>query len=67
MDRATLKAAQALLANTDETAQAIAKRFGIGTGTLYTYLNGDGSLKEAGAKVMGSETTADMSKPDAST
>ncbi|WP_176556286.1 recombinase family protein [Rubellimicrobium rubrum] len=53
MDRATLKAAQALLANTDETAQAIAKRFGIGTGTLYTYLNGDGTLKEAGAKVMG--------------
>ena len=52
MDRATLKAAQALLANTDETAQAIAKRFNIGTGTLYTYLNGDGSLKEEGAKVM---------------
>lgn len=52
MDRATLKAAQALLANTDETAQAIAKRFGIGTVTLYTYLNGDGSLKEAGAKLM---------------
>ena len=53
MDRATLKAAQALLANTEEAAQAIAKRFGIGTGTLYTYLNGDGSLKEAGVKVMG--------------
>ncbi|TNC49643.1 recombinase family protein [Rubellimicrobium rubrum] len=52
MDRATLKAAQALLANTDETAQAIAKRFGIGTVTLYTYLNGDGSLKEAGARLM---------------
>ena len=63
MDRATLKAAQALLANTDETAQAIAKRFGIGTGTLYTYLNGDGSLKEEGAKVMGPEGTAAVSKP----
>ena len=63
MDRATLKAAQALLANTDETAQAIAKRFNIGTGTLYTYLNGDGSLKEEGAKVMGSEGTAAVSKP----
>ncbi len=52
VDRATLKAAQALLANTDETAQSIAKRFGIGTVTLYTYLNGDGSLKEAGKKLM---------------
>ena len=67
MDRATLKAAQALLANTDETAQAIAKRFNIGTGTLYTYLNGDGSLKEEGAKVMGAEGTAAVSKPVLST
>ena len=67
MDRATLKAAQALLANTDETAQAIAKRFNIGTGTLYTYLNGDGSLKEEGAKGMGSEGTAAVSKPVSST
>ena len=67
MDRATLKAAQALLANTEETAQAIAKRFGIGTGTLYTYLNGDGSLKEEGAKVMGSDGTAAVSKPVSST
>ena len=67
MDRATLKATQALLANTDETAQAIARRFGIGTGTLYTYVNGDGSLKEEGAKVMGSERAAEMSKPDPST
>lgn len=67
MDRATLKAAQALLANTDETAQAIAKRFNIGTGTLYTYLNGDGSLKEEGAKVMGSEGTAAVSKAVLST
>ena len=55
MDQATLKAVQALLANTDETAQAIAKRFGMGTVTLYTYLNGDGSLKEAGAKLMAGE------------
>ena len=55
VDRATLKAAQTLLANTDETAQSIAKRFGIGTVTLYTYLNGDGSLKEAGEKLMAAE------------
>jgi hypothetical protein len=59
VDRATLKAAQALLANTDETAQSIAKRFGFGFGTvtLYTYLNGDGSLKQAGERVMGAEET----------
>ena len=57
-------AAQALLANTDETTQAIARRFGIGTGTLYTYLNGDGTLKEADVKVMGGvDERAAMSKP----
>ncbi len=55
MDRATLKAAQVLLANTDETAQNIAKRFGIGTVTLYIYLNGDGSLKEVGERLMWGE------------
>ena len=53
VDRATLKAAQAPLANTDETAQSIAKRFGIGTVTLSTDLNGDGSLKEAGTRLIG--------------
>jgi hypothetical protein len=57
VDRATLRAAQTLLANTDETAQSIAKRFGIGTVTLYTYLNGDGSLKDAGEKLMRAEET----------
>lgn len=53
MDRPTLRAIQTLLRETDETAQTIAKRFSIGTPTLYTYLNGDGSLKEAGAKLIG--------------
>ena len=53
MDRSTLRAIQTLLRETDETAQTIAKRFSIGTPTLYTYLNGDGSLKEPGAKLMG--------------
>ena len=57
MDRATLKAALTLLANTDETAQSIATRFGIGTVTIYTYLNGDGSLKEARVKLMRAEET----------
>ena len=66
MDQATLKAAQALLANTDETAQAITKRFGIGTGTLYTYLNGDGTLKEAGAMIMGADGVDAMAKPASS-
>ncbi len=55
VDRATLKAAQTLLANTGETAQSIAKRFSIGTVTLYTYLNGDGSLKEARERLMGAK------------
>lgn len=53
MDRTTLLAVQAMLRDTDETSQDIAKRFGIATPTLYMYLNGDGSLKEAGAKLLG--------------
>ncbi|WP_152048728.1 recombinase family protein [Aureimonas psammosilenae] len=53
MDRTTLLAVQTMLRDTDETSQDIAKRFGIATPTLYMYLNGDGSLKEAGAKLLG--------------
>lgn len=56
MDKTTLRAVQAMLRDTDETSQDIAKRFGIATPTLYLYLNGDGSLKEAGAKLMGLPT-----------
>ncbi|GGE24335.1 TniR protein [Aureimonas endophytica] len=56
MDKTTLRAVQTMLRDTDETAQSIAKRFGIATPTLYLYLNGDGSLKEPGAKLLGLAT-----------
>lgn len=52
MDPSALRAIRTLLRETDETAQAIAKRFNIGTATLYTYLNGDGSLKAPGADLL---------------
>ena len=52
MDPSALRAIRTLLRETDETAQAIAKRFDIGTATLYTYLNGDGSLKAPGAELL---------------
>ena len=52
MDPSALRAIRTLLRETDETAQAIAKRFNIGTATLYTYLNGDGSLKAPGAELL---------------
>ncbi len=32
-------------------ATGVAKRLGISTTTLYDYINGDGSLKEKGAKL----------------
>jgi hypothetical protein len=49
---ATLKMAQAALQNPDNVVSEVAKRLNLTTTTLCTYLNGDGSLKEAGVRVM---------------
>ncbi|MCP1201086.1 recombinase family protein [Notoacmeibacter sp. MSK16QG-6] len=67
MSRKTIEAAQALLRLPNETAQGVADHLNISTATLYSYLNGDGSLKEEGAKVMESPNqsehlTSDRSK-----
>ena len=50
MDRAMLTMAMAMAAMADPTAVAadVARRLGITTTTLYTYINGDGSPKAAG-------------------
>lgn len=52
MDRATLLMATKALKDRDMTVQQIAQKLNMTTTTLYVYLNGDGSLKEAGYKLM---------------
>ena len=53
MDKATLTMAMAAMSNPKSVASKVAKRLGITTTTLYMYVNGDGSPKEAGTKLLG--------------
>ena len=48
MDVHTLKMAIAAMSDPKSVASDVAKRLGITTTTLYMYVNGDGSLKQAG-------------------
>jgi DNA invertase Pin-like site-specific DNA recombinase len=50
----TLKMATAAMADPKTKASAVAKRLGITTTTLYTYVNGDGSVKEPGQRLLDS-------------
>lgn len=52
MDKTTLNIAVSALKQNDCTVQDVAKRLKITTTTLYMYLNGDGSLKEEGVKLL---------------
>jgi DNA invertase Pin-like site-specific DNA recombinase len=52
MDRSTLMMAMSALSDPKANASEVAKRLGITTTTLYIYLNGDGSLKEAGQSII---------------
>lgn len=52
MDAETLRMAIAAMANPQAIAMEVAKRLNISTATLYTYVNGDGSLKKAGVKLL---------------
>lgn len=52
MDVTTLKMAMKAMEDKDTVASEVAKRLGITTTTLYTYVNSDGSLKEAGTKLI---------------
>ena len=52
VDQHTLKMAMTAMANQKSVAADVAKRLGITTTTLYCYVNGDGSLKEAGTKIL---------------
>ena len=48
----TLKMAMTAMADPRSVASDVAKRLGITTTTLYAYVNGDGSLKEAGQALL---------------
>jgi DNA invertase Pin-like site-specific DNA recombinase len=51
MDKPTLTMAMAAMSDLKSVASEVAKRLGITTTTLYMYVNGDGTLKEAGTNV----------------
>lgn len=52
MDKATLKMAMAAMSDSKSIAADVAKRLSITTTTLYCYVNGDGSVKEPGQRVL---------------
>ena len=55
MDAAIIRMAAAAMANPNAVAHKVAKKLNITTATLYTYVNGDGTLKEAGDRVLNEE------------
>ena len=57
MDASTITMARAAMSDQNAKAYEIAKRLNITTATLYHYVNGDGSLKEAGMKVLNATKT----------
>lgn len=52
MDQGMLKMAMAAMADPHAKAAEVARRLGITTTTLYTYVNGDGSLKAPGTALL---------------
>ena len=52
MTAETLKMAMAAMEDPNSKASEVASRLGITTTTLYTYVNGDGSIKEAGQRLL---------------
>ena len=52
MDEHTIKMAMAAMRDRNSVAHEVAKRLNVTTTTLYTYVNGDGSLKEAGSRLL---------------
>ena len=52
MDAAALKIAMAAMSDPKSVAAEVAKKLNITTATLYSYVNGDGSLKDRGEKLL---------------
>ncbi len=56
MTATTLKMAMAAMADPGSKPKEVARRLDITTATLYAYVNGDGSLKEPGQRLLDQET-----------
>lgn len=56
MDKHALQMAMTAMSDPKSVASNVAKRLGITTTTLYMYVNGDGSLKETGTKILNENT-----------
>jgi DNA invertase Pin-like site-specific DNA recombinase len=52
MDKGAIQMASIAMSDRNNSARDVAKKLGITTTTLYDYINGDGSLKEKGYKLM---------------
>ncbi len=52
MDKPTLKMAMSAMSSSESQAKEVAKRLGMTTTTLYVYVNGDGTPKELGQKLL---------------
>ena len=55
MDKPTLRMAMAAMSDPKSIAADVAKRLNLTTTTLYCYVNGDGTVKEHGQKVLDKE------------
>jgi len=54
----TLRMAMRAMADRDTVAQDLAKRLGMATTTLYRYVNGDGTVKAPGQKLLDTDQDA---------
>ncbi len=52
MDTTTLHMAMRAMSDPEACVQEVAQKLGMTTATLYTYVNGDGSVKEAGQRLL---------------
>lgn len=55
MDKKTLKMVMTLMSDANSVVLEVAKKFELTTATLYRYINGDGSLKPLGMKLIENE------------
>ena len=52
IDATAVQMAMQAMSDPMASAREVADRLGVSTATLYTYVNGDGSLKEAGERLL---------------
>ncbi len=56
MDTTALHMAMTAMSDPETSAKEVAQKLGVTTATLYTYVNGDGSVKEAGQRLLDKTT-----------